>query len=56
MDEFKDILIQRYLNNDLSGEELYAFEQTLNKDPALQESVHQYKLLIKTGLKQGFKN
>lgn len=46
MDKDRNILIQRYLDDDLSKAERLAFEQELIKDPALRDELEKYKMLI----------
>lgn len=47
MDEQKDIIIQRYLDNDLSESERADFERQVQSDPELAETLKVYQSLVK---------
>lgn len=48
MDEQKDILIQRYIDNDLSESERADFERQVQSDPELAEALKVYQSLVKS--------
>ena len=55
MNEGNNILILRYLNNELTASEIIAFEEALRKDISMQQALEEYTLIIK-GVKQYERN